>query len=108
MVKLPNQLFGQEDFASKSHVDLGVRKPFLAAVTTTAILTKPPISDGNSGPKNIPVNAYGMVKAMPAKMAKGRISKPSFQLLFLPKKRVNIITINNGMKVPTIPWITAT
>ncbi len=43
---------------------------------------------------------YGMVKDSPANRAKGVIAKPSFQLPFLPKKRVSISTINSGIKVP--------
>ena len=54
--KLPSQPLSHDAFGGKSHVVLGIKKPFLAAVTTTAKLTNPPINDGNSGPNTMPVN----------------------------------------------------
>ncbi len=85
-----------------------VNRPILAAGTTMAMPTRAPTREGNSAPRRTPVSPYGMVKARPVKRAKGVIASPSFQLLLRPKKRVSIITIIRGIKVPTMAWPIAT
>ncbi|CSB67709.1 Uncharacterised protein [Vibrio cholerae] len=53
----PNHSAGHSFSGRKSHWVLGTKKPFFAAVTTIARPTRPPMSEGNSGPRNTPVSA---------------------------------------------------
>ena len=75
--------------------------------TPTATVTinnpnKPPIIDGNSGPRKTPASKYGNVKLRAAKIANGTIDKPSVHDLFLPKNLVIMITNKVGINIPHI------
>ena len=105
---LPIHSLGHSFGSAKSQLFFGTRKPKRAALVTMARPTRPPSSEGNSGPRKTPVKAYGTVKATPAKSAKGSTSRPAFQLFSRPKKRVSIITMISGITVPTMAWMIAT
>ncbi|MOA22928.1 hypothetical protein D3C78_1435250 [compost metagenome] len=105
---LPIHSTGHSLAGAKSQLCLGSRKPALAAGTTMAMPTSAPMIEGNSGPRNTPAAMYGREKHRAVKMAKGAISRPSFQLRFLPKKRVMMVIMISGISRPISPWVMAT
>ncbi|MNY46136.1 hypothetical protein D3C86_1812880 [compost metagenome] len=105
---LPIHSDGQSFASAKSQVCFGSRKPALAAGTTMARPSMAPIIDGNSGPRNTPAAMYGSEKQSAVKRANGATARPSFHDLFLPKKRVMIITMISGISRPIRPWTIAT
>ncbi len=88
---------------AKSQVSFGVRKRRRAAKVTIMSPTAAPSSEGNSGPSSTPVSVYGTVNASPAKIANGKMDRPSVHDRLLPKKRVIMTTIRVGISVPVIP-----
>ena len=53
----PNQDSGHIEEGLKSHESFGIRNLFFVAIVTKVKPNNPPIIDGNSGPKKIPVKA---------------------------------------------------
>ena len=98
----PSHSAGHSFSGAKSQVFLGTRKPRRAAVTTRASPTRPPIRGRELGAEQHAGQGIGTVKASPAKIANGRMESPSVQLRLRPKKRVSIITISTGIRVPTV------
>src|SRR5699024_4200181 len=94
----------QLERGSKSNVSFGMRKPFLASGMTIASPVRPPMMDGNSGPRKFAVSEYGMTNKRPANSANGQTLSPSEKLRFLPKNFVSIADMNNGMNKPIIAW----
>ena len=85
------------------------RRNFLFAANVTIVNPiKPPIIEGNSGPRNIPDSKYGIVKLNAAKIQNLNIDSPSVHDLLDPKNLVIIITSINGINVPQIACIKAT
>ena len=58
---------------------------FLIANVTIARPTNPPIIDGNSGPRKIPVITYGIVKLNAEKIAKERLTYLLTKIYFYQK-----------------------
>src|SRR5690606_19433076 len=54
---LPSRSLGHSLASAKSHGCLGTRKPLRAAKVTMARPIRPPSSEGNSGPRKMPVKA---------------------------------------------------
>src|SRR5699024_3614561 len=102
-ISLTHEL-SQLERGSKSNVSFGMRNPFLASGMTMTSPTKPPMSEGNSGPRKFAVSEYGMTNDSPANIANGHILKPSKKLRFLPKNFVSIADMSKGMNKPTMAW----
>src|SRR5699024_6529724 len=81
--------------------------PFFAAGTTINSPIKPPNMAGNSGPRKLATNTYGIVMASEANIANFHTCKPSLNDLFFPKNLVKSPTKNNGTNIPARAWIIA-
>ena len=81
----PFHEIGQLVEEGKFHESLGIKISFLIARVTIARPTNPPIIDGNSGPRKIPVITYGIVKLNAGKLQTERLKYPLTKIYFFQK-----------------------